>query len=114
MILETTEEGSDAVPPSRKRAALLAIGGQKLREIFKTLTPADDSYQAAKECLYQYFKPQKNLIAERYKFLCMKPESPEETRVHWVTRLRSEVRNCEFDKMNNDEARKLVLTLHTR
>ena len=53
---ETTEEGSDAVPPSRKRAALLAIGGQKLREIFKTLIPADDSYQAAKECLNEYFK----------------------------------------------------------
>ena len=65
---ETTEEGSDAVPPSRKRAALLAIGGQKLREIFKTLTPADDSYQAAKECLNEYFKPQKNLTAERYRF----------------------------------------------
>ena len=43
----------------------------------------------------------------------MKPESPEETHGHWVTRLRSEVRNCEFDKMNNDEAIKLVLTLHT-
>ena len=39
---ETTEEGSDVVPPSRKQAALLAIGGQKLREIFKTLTHADD------------------------------------------------------------------------
>ena len=44
----------------------------------------------------------------------MKPESPEETHGHWVTRLRSEVRNCEFDKMNNDEAIKLVQALHTR
>ena len=96
-----------------KRAALLAIGGQKLTEIFRTLTPAYHSYQAAKECLNEYFKPQKNLTAERYKFLCMKPGFPEETHGHWVTRLRSEVRNCEFDKMNNDEAIKLVLTLHT-
>ena len=53
------------------------------------------------------------MTAERYKFICMKPESPEETHGHWVTRLRSEVRNCDFDKMNNDEAIKLVLTLHT-
>ena len=44
---ETAEEGSDAVSPSRKRATRLATGGQKLREIFKTLTPADDSYQEA-------------------------------------------------------------------
>ena len=60
------------MPRSRKRAALLAVGGQKLKEIFKTLTPTDDSYQAAKECLNKYFKPQKNLTAERHKFLCMK------------------------------------------
>ena len=40
-------------------------------------------------------------------------ESSEETHGHWVTRLCSEVRNCEFDKMNNDEVNKLVLTLHT-
>ena len=65
---ETAEEGSDAVPPSRKRATLLAVGGQKLREIFETLTLADDVYQTAKECLNEYFKPQKNLAAERYKF----------------------------------------------
>ena len=110
---ETAEEGSDAVLPSWKRAALLAIGGQKLIEVFKTLTPADDSYQAAKECLNEYFKPQKNLTAERYKVLCMKPESSEETHGHWMTRLRSEVRNCEIDKMNNDKAIKLVLTLRT-
>ena len=43
----------------------------------------------------------------------MKTESPEETDGHWVTRLRSEARTCEFDKMNNDEAIKLVQTLHT-
>ena len=69
--------------------------------------------KAAKECLNEYFKLQKNLAVERYKFLCIKPESPEETHGHWMTRLRSEVRNCEFDKMNNDEEIKLVLTLHT-
>ena len=62
---ETAEELSDAVPQSRKRASLLEIGGRKLREIFKTLTPVDDSYQAAKECLNEYFIPQKNLTVER-------------------------------------------------
>ena len=67
------------MPPFWKRAALLATGGQKLRKIFKTLTPADDSYLAAKEYLNEYLKPQKNLTAERYKFLCMESKSPEET-----------------------------------
>ncbi len=82
-------------------------------EIFQTLTPLNDTHRAAKECLNVYFKPGKNLTVERYKFLCKRPESPEETHGHWVTRLRSKVRNCEFDNMNNDEAIKLVLTLHT-
>ena len=30
---------------------------------------------------------------------------------HWVTRLRSEARKCEFHKMNDDEAIKLVPNL---
>ena len=98
---------------SRKRAAMLAIGGPKLREIFKTLNPADNSYTAAKTALDEHFAPHKNLTAERYKFLCNGPESAQESHAQWVTRLRQNVTACEFDKMDGDEAIKLVLTLHT-
>ena len=109
---EGIKEEEEAVT-SRKRAALLAVGGARLREIFRTLTPENTSYDAAVTVLNEYFTPQKNLTAERYKFLCNRPISPEETHLQWATRLRAEVKKCEFDKMDDNEAIKLVITLHT-
>ena len=98
---------------SRKKAALLTVGGQPLREIFSTLTVAGDTYKDAKEALTAHFSPKKNLTAERYRFFCTKPTSPEETHDHWITRLRTKGKDCEFDNMTLDEAIKLVVTLHT-
>ena len=98
---------------SKKRALLLAIGGPQLREIFATLKVDDGTYDEAKRVLTEYYTPKRNLTAERYKFLCNKPESETETHLHWITRLRSIVKQSEFDKMNEDEAMKLVMTLHT-
>ena len=109
---EEIKEETDA-PTSRKRAAMLAIGGPKLRELFKTLNPEDHSYRAAKEVLDEHFAPQKNLTAERYKFLCNRPESTQESHSQWPTRLRTVVNSCEFGKMDDDEAIKLVMALHT-
>ena len=59
----------------------MVIGGPKLREIYKTLNPLNESYNEAKKVLTEYFTPQKNLTAERYKFLCTRPESTSETHV---------------------------------
>ena len=100
---------------SKKRAALLAVGGPKLREIFKTLTIQDNdsSYDAAKTAMNTYFKARKNLTAERFKFFCTKPESQDETHDHYITRLRTRAVDCEFDKMNMEEAIKLNVILHT-
>ena len=99
--------------PSKKRAAILAIGGQKLRELFSTLTPDSPSYDDATKALTEHFTSKKNLTAERYKFFCTKPLDQEETHDHWVTRLRTKVKDCEFARMDDNEAIKLVLTLHT-
>ena len=98
---------------SKKRAALLAIGGQQLREIFSTLNIEKGTYAEAIKLLTQYYTPKRNLTAERYKFLCNKPESEKESHLRWITRLRGQVKDCEFDKMNDDEAIKMVMTLHT-
>ena len=59
--LTDPEEGK-----SKKKAALLTVGGQALREIFATLTVADDTYKAAKDALTARFSPKKNLTADRY------------------------------------------------
>ena len=102
-----------AAGPSKKRAALLAIGGQKLRELFATLTVENASYDAATAALNAHFTAEKNLTAERFKFFCMQPLDVNETHDHWITRLRTKVKDCEFDKMDDNEAIKLVITLHT-
>ena len=99
--------------PSKKRAALLAVGGAAIRELFATLTVADTQYSTAKAALTAHFTAKKNLTAERYKFFCTKPESPEESHDDWVTRLRVKGADCEFDKMDLESAITLVLTLHT-
>ena len=63
------------------------VGGQALREIFATLTVADDTYKAAKDALTAHFSPKKNLTADRYRFFCTKPTSPKESHDYWITRL---------------------------
>ena len=67
----------------------------------------------AKDALTAHFSPKKNLTADRYRFFCTKPTSPEESHDHWITRLRIKGKDCEFENMNVDEAIKLVVTLHT-
>ena len=84
-----------------------------MRELFSTLTPQDDTYAQATATLTAHFTSKKNLTAEQFKFFCSKPIDRDETHDHWITRLRTKVKNCEFDKMGDDEAIKLVLTLHT-
>ena len=96
-----------------KRAALFAIGGQKLRDLLKTLIPEDTSYDVARTVLNKHLTSRKNVTAERYKFFCTKPLGPDESHDRWITRLRTTVRDCEFKKVNIDEAITLVITLHT-
>jgi hypothetical protein len=102
------------VTVQKKKPALLAVGGSKLRELCTTLgVSADDGFAEVKALLEGHFKVKKNTTAERFKFLNTRPESAEETHDHWVTRLRRKVKDCEFDKMDDSEAIKLVLLLHT-
>lgn len=50
------EEDTDT---SKRKVALLVIGGPRLREIFKTLSPSNESYDEAKRVLTDYFAQQK-------------------------------------------------------
>ena len=104
----------EGVADEKKKAALLALGGQKLRTLAATLDvkPTTD-FENAKKALNDYFRAKKNTSAERYKFFCMKQSSTEETTDRWVTRLREKVTDCEFEKFDNNEAIKMVLMLHT-
>ena len=98
---------------SKKKEALLAIRGPQLKEVFATLKAEEGTYSEAKERLTEYYTPKKNLTAERYKFMCNKSKTEKETHLKWITRLRSRVKECKFDKMNEDKAIKLVMTMNT-
>ena len=114
-----TFEGLDTAPAGgvnpeiKKKAALLALGGQQLRELYNTLEDTETTYTAAKNKISEHFRGSKNLTAERYKFFCMRPLSSQETHDQWATRLKTKGADCEFDRMNLKEAIKLVMTLHT-
>ena len=104
----------EGVAEEKKKPAVMALGGEKFRELCKTLDiTAADNYAAMKVKLTTHYTANKNTSTERFKFLNMKPEFPEETHDKWVFRMRQKVEDCEFDKMDNKEAMKLVIMLHT-
>ena len=111
---EICTEFEGIVDEKKRRAALLAVAGPKLRELHSTLEEESAlNYTTLKKVLSEYFKGKKNLTAERYKFLCMKPESTTETHDAWITRLRKQGEDCNWDKMDLKEAIKLAVTMHT-
>ena len=85
------------ISPEKRRPALLALGGEKFRELCKTLDiTSADSYAEMVEKLKTHYTPQKNTSAERFKFFNMRPESSEETHDRWVTRMKSSKRAQEL------------------
>jgi hypothetical protein len=101
--------------PKKRRAALLAVAGPQIRELLSTLEEEEaKTYETVKKVFNDYFKGKKNLTAERYKFLCLKPESESETHDVWITRLKKVGKECEWDQMNLKEAIKLAVILHTK
>ena len=54
-----------------------------------------------------------NRTTDHCTFFCTKPISDQESHDHWVTRLKTKGRECDFDKMDLKEAIKLVVTLYT-
>ena len=65
----------------------------------------------AKKAQTDHFQGIKNITAERYKFSFTKTISDQEYYDHWVTRLKTNGKECDFDKIDLNEAIKLVVTL---
>lgn len=59
LVLDFEGVTDPAEGASKRRAALLTVGGQTLREIFSTLTVEGDTYKAAKDALTAHFSPKK-------------------------------------------------------
>lgn len=79
----------------QKKAILLHVVGTEVQEIFATLNPVDDSYQAVINTLNGYFSPKANIRYERYLFRqCCQVQN--ESIDNFVTRLRKAAETCEF------------------
>ena len=63
-------------------------------EVFSTVTTPADMYEAAMTILPTHFTLKKNLTAERFEFFCTKPINSGKTHDHWITKVRTKVKDC--------------------
>ena len=76
-------------------------GGLELQDVFYTLPDADsvaageDPYQKTIDALTTHFKPKLNMAYERHVFRQLK-QNESETMNQYITRLRQQAKNCEF------------------
>ena len=81
---------------------LLHIAGSEVQDIFKTLTPADDSYDSALRALEGYFNPTENIRYERSIFMSLQPKD-NETVDMFVTRLKKQSAFCKYSELNTED-----------
>ena len=94
-------------------AALRRLMGSECRHIYMHNVILDDDQKkdptAILDALGEHFKPEKNVIYERYKFGCCKQETDEPID-SFITRLRERAASCEYRGLKDEMIRdKLVL-----
>lgn len=87
---------------AQKVSILLHIAGPEIQDIFKTLTPEDNTYVKAVEALSKYFNPTENIRYERSIFMALQPNESETTDM-FVTRLKKQVSLCKYTKDNIED-----------
>ena len=88
---------SGVTDKKQQRALLLHLAGRGVQEIFETLDDTGEDYETAVGKLCAYFEPKKNIPFERHIFRQASQE-PTETVDAFVTRLKTLVKTCEYDK----------------
>ena len=91
----------DIKDDKQKRALFLYQAGQETQEIFDMLTDTGDDYKTAKEKLYNYFLPKKNVDFETFK-LRQITQKTDETIDQFITRLRKLALHCEFHDLDKE------------
>ena len=98
---------------SRKQTALLAIDRQKLRELFNTLPPTNATKKSIHNCAKNTLHLKEKRLRRTLQVLLHSTHHNQwNTRqLHYTVTIKS--KTWEFNKINDDEAIKLVITLHT-
>ena len=87
---------------SQKRALLLHLGGPEVRDIFRTLEDAGNTYDSAVAALNKHFKCKKNIPMARQKFMLCEPQTGE-TIDQYITRLKILVKDCSYERTVDGE-----------
>ena len=80
----------------RRKALLLYLGGDKLRQIHRTLNDDKETYADTKTLLDNHFKPKSNETFEINKFYSLHQRENENI-ASFVTKLKDISRACDFD-----------------
>ena len=88
----------DVKDAKRKRALLLHYAGEDVYDILTTLPDSDETFDAAKQALPQYFAPQKSTEFEVYKFKARIHENMDS----FHTRLRKLGEHCDFANIDKE------------
>ena len=95
----------------RRRAQLLHLAGPEVQEIFETLADKGTviEYDKAKTALDTFFVPKVNTAFARHKFRQLIQKTGESI-LHFVTRLRTEAKDCGFGLDKDNQIRDAVLS----
>ena len=85
----------------RKKAMLLHFVGEKVYDIYDTLSAADDKYADVKQKLNDYFKPMKDTAMAVFLFR-EEAQKIGETIDQFQTRLRGMSKHCEFENADKE------------
>ena len=86
---------------AQRRATLLHMAGERVQQIFETLSDTGTSFQNACDALDRYFKPKKNVTFERYKFEQLIQQRGE-TAAMYLTRMRQVAESCEYSNVDEE------------
>ena len=95
------------VSDARKRALLLHVAGERVHDIYDTLSDDEDDYAATKKKLDDYFTPMKNTQYLVYKFR-KAMQLPGESLDTYHSKLRTLAKDCEFADVGSEIKAQLI------
>ena len=93
----------------QKRALFLHMAGKEVKEIYRTMATAGETYENMITKLDDYFTPKKNLTYERYIFKKTEQLVSEDS-ITYITRLRRLGTSCEYQNIENEIRDQFIVT----
>ena len=96
-------EAAGITAGKRKRALLLYLGGEVLRDIYESYEDTEKTFESTFTVVNGHFEQKINLSYERFKFHSATTNSSEGF-LSYLTRLKKLARSCNFDNYSTEDA----------